>query len=104
MSNRPASAPGAGRPSWPLRIAATLLVVGLLAAGAGYVALRLRLPRLDGTATVHGLSTPVAITRDALGIPTVRAETRADAARAVGYLHAQDRFFQMDLMRRRAAG
>ena len=104
MSNRPASAPGAGRPSWPLRIAATLLVVGLLAAGAGYVALRLSLPRLDGTATVHGLSTPVAITRDALGIPTVRAETRADAARAVGYLHAQDRFFQMDLMRRRAAG
>src|SRR5690606_37244079 len=44
------------------------------------------------------------VTRDALGIPTIRAATREDAARALGFLHAQDRFFQMDLSRRRAAG
>ena len=39
-----------------------------------------------------------------IGIPTIRGATRADVARATGFLHAQDRFFQMDLARRRAAG
>ena len=38
------------------------------------------------------------------GVPTIRGATRDDVARALGYLHAQDRFFQMDLLRRRAAG
>lgn len=44
------------------------------------------------------------IERDALGVPTVHAESRRDVAFATGFLHAQDRFFQMDLLRRRAAG
>ncbi len=44
------------------------------------------------------------IERDALGVPTIRAATRLDAARALGFVHAQDRFFQMDLLRRAAAG
>ncbi len=51
-----------------------------------------------------GLQGTVEVTRDALGIPTVRAGSRQDVARAMGFLHAQDRFFQMDLSRRRAAG
>ncbi|HEY7817138.1 MAG TPA: penicillin acylase family protein, partial [Vicinamibacteria bacterium] len=42
--------------------------------------------------------------RDAKGVPTIRAETRLDLARALGFVHTQERFFQMDLMRRRAAG
>ena len=62
------------------------------------------LPLLDGSLQLAGLSAPVTATRDALGIPTIQGRTRADVARATGFLHAQDRFFQMDLTRRRAAG
>lgn len=62
------------------------------------------LPRLDGEAPLAGLSGDVTVARDALGVPSIRAITRLDAARALGFLHAQDRFFQMDMARRRAAG
>src|SRR5262245_61572105 len=81
-----------------------------LALGAGAVALWARaqltgsLPVLGGNVHLEGLSAPVIVTRDALGIPTVRGASREDVARATGFLHAQDRFFQMDLARRRAAG
>ena len=66
--------------------------------------LRASLPQLDGTLQVAGLSAPVSIVRDSLGIPTVRGASRVDVARAIGVLHAQERFFAMDLARRRAAG
>lgn len=88
-------------------LASVVSVLLVLAAGVAtwfYFQLRASLPQLDGTRTVAGLSTPVAITRDDLGVPTVRAASRADVARALGFLHAQDRWFQMDLLRRRAAG
>ena len=89
-------------------VLAFILIVPLLAAGIGAVwargTLRGSLPQLDGQRQLPGLSAPVRVTRDSLGIPTVRAATRVDAARATGFLHAQDRFFQMDLSRRRAAG
>ena len=62
------------------------------------------LPLLDGSHRLPGVSGPVTVTRDALGIPTIQGRTREDVARATGFLHAQDRFFQMDLNRRRAAG
>ena len=91
-----------------LRVVTVILVV-LLAATAvavvwGRAQLRASLPLLDGEHHVPGLAAPVTITRDRLGIPTIRARSRADAARATGFLHAQDRFFQMDLARRRAGG
>jgi penicillin amidase len=60
--------------------------------------------QLTGELTVSGLGADVTIDRDALGVPTVRAASREDLARALGFLHAQERFFQMDLARRRAAG
>ena len=88
----------------------TAVVLGLLAAvalGAGLWLrghLRSSLPRLDGAATVPGLAAAVTVERDALGMPTLRARDRVDATRALGWLHAQDRFFQMDLLRRAAAG
>src|SRR5262245_36190098 len=66
--------------------------------------LRGSLALLDGQLNVAGLSAPVTISRDALGIPRISGRTRGDVARATGFLHAQDRFFQMDLSRRRAAG
>ena len=80
----------------------------LVAAGFGALwargQLRGSLAQLEGTRKLSGLSSPVQVTRDALGIPTIRGATRADVARATGFLHAQDRYFQMDLARRRAAG
>jgi penicillin G amidase len=86
-------------------VAMALLLAGTTAAVVwGRAQLRGSLPQLDGARQLPGLTAPVRITRDALGIPTVHAATRADAARATGFLHAQDRFFQMDLSRRRAAG
>jgi penicillin amidase len=62
------------------------------------------LPKLDGEARLPGLSSPVTVEFDHLAIPTVTAQNREDAHRALGLLHARDRLFQMDLMRRKAAG
>src|SRR6185295_5713280 len=84
-----------------------LVLVAVLAAAAAFWVrgeLRASLPRLDGERRLPGLSAPVTIARDALGIPSIAGATREDVARATGFLHAQDRFFQMDLSRRRAAG
>ncbi len=84
-----------------------LIVLLVLSVGAAVWArtqLRGSLAQLDGTYQLAGLAAPVEISRDALGIPTVKGSNRADVARATGFLHAQDRFFQMDLARRRAAG
>ncbi|HEX5111160.1 MAG TPA: penicillin acylase family protein [Vicinamibacterales bacterium] len=66
--------------------------------------LRASLPQLDGSLTLAGLTAPVMVTRDGQGIPTIVGRSREDVARTTGFLHAQDRFFQMDLARRRAAG
>jgi penicillin amidase len=54
--------------------------------------------------SIEGLHNPVEVERDGFGVPTVTASTRRDLALATGFLHAQDRFFQMDLLRRVAAG
>ncbi|MDA1183634.1 MAG: penicillin acylase family protein [Acidobacteria bacterium] len=91
-----------------VRLAILVLTALLLATASGAAWLRWHvrgsLPDLDGERRLGGLSAPVDVTRDRLGIPTIRGLTRADVARATGFLHAQDRFFQMDLARRRAAG
>jgi penicillin amidase len=88
-----------------LAILVLVLVAGLVASGIwARGQLRASLPQLDGERRIPGLQAGVEVSRDALGIPTVRAGSRRDLARAMGFLHAQDRFFQMDLSRRRAAG
>lgn len=66
--------------------------------------LRASLPRLDGELRAVGLKAPLRITRDALGVPTIEAANRFDLAYGTGFVHGQDRFFQMDLSRRLAAG
>ncbi len=81
-----------------------LIVIALLAGGWIYWRVRASLPQLDGAATLAGLSAPVQVERDALGVPAIKAVNRVDAARALGWLHGQDRYFQMDLLRRSAAG
>lgn len=62
------------------------------------------LPRSDGKASVPGLSAPVTVTRDELGLPIVKGKSFEDVLRAEGFLHAQERFFQMDLTRRQSSG
>jgi penicillin G amidase len=90
------------------RAVLVLLLFAVAAVGGGWFYSRSRLqaslPVLDGRITLEQLHGPVTVARDALGIPTIRATSREDVARVTGFLHAQDRFFQMDLARRRAAG
>jgi penicillin G amidase len=62
------------------------------------------LPQLDGTIAAPGLSAPVTVTRDAHGIPTIQATSLDDLFFAQGYVTAQDRLWQMDVMRRFAGG
>jgi len=66
--------------------------------------LRTSLPQLEGDLTIAALSAPVTVTRDAHGVPRIKAETMEDAYNALGYVHAQDRLFQMEMMRRVGRG
>jgi len=85
-------------------VAIALLVLILALIAVFFALLSGSLPRLDGDISVADLAAPVTIDRDALGVPTVTAATRTDLAYATGFLHGQDRFFEMDLSRRLAAG
>ncbi|MFC2172166.1 penicillin acylase family protein [Acidobacteriota bacterium] len=91
-----------------LRTGLILLLLIVLAAGAaglwGWQRLRASLPIMEGELELEGLSAPVTVERDSLGVPAIRGANRVDVARATGFLHGQERFFQMDLMRRQAAG
>ena len=62
------------------------------------------LPILDGQLSLAGLQQSTQIERDAQGLVTITAQNRSDTAFALGFLHAQERFFQMDLLRRNSAG
>ncbi|MFD1619189.1 penicillin acylase family protein [Thalassotalea marina] len=62
------------------------------------------LPILDGKFPIYGLTDTVDVMRDANGVPTIKGTNRLDVAVATGFIHAQERFFQMDLLRRNAAG
>ncbi|WP_233236300.1 penicillin acylase family protein [Bordetella sp. LUAb4] len=95
------------RGKWRRRILGTLATIALLGVivvltGWGY--LRASLPRLDGAVAATGLAGSARIERDADGVVTVTASNRLDLAYATGYAHGQDRLFQMDLLRRVAAG
>lgn len=78
-----------------------LLLVGVLVI---YLAARGSMPILDGQISLNKLQMPTTITRDANGTVAIRTETWADGARALGFVHGQERFFEMDLTRRSAAG
>lgn len=62
------------------------------------------LPKLEGKQTLFGLSASTIVERDQQGIVTIKANNRLDVAIATGFVHAQERFFQMDLLRRNSAG
>jgi penicillin amidase len=85
-------------------LAIAVIVITAVAAGYGAWVLLESRPTLSGTETLPGLTAPATVTRDAAGVPTITAATRLDLARATGFIHAQERFFQMDLLRRAGAG
>jgi penicillin G amidase len=95
-----------------VRIAAGMVVSLLIVAVVGVIgsaawlkdAMREQLPVLDGKLQLAGLSAPVLVRRDALGVPHIQAATMDDLLEAQGYVIAQDRLWQMDMSRRFAAG
>src|SRR5215813_13628771 len=89
---------------WSGRGFLALLVLIIVACIGGYIWLRTSLPQVDGSVTVEGLAAPVEIARDDRGVPTIQAKSLNDAYFAIGFAHAQDRLFQMELMRRVGAG
>jgi len=89
---------------WLLRLIGFGITLCLLAALAGGGLIGATLPGGDLTLDIAGLSAPVDVTIDPDGIPRIRAANELDAAAALGFLHARERMFQMDLMRRAASG
>ncbi|MET4597203.1 penicillin acylase family protein [Stenotrophomonas sp. 2694] len=85
-------------------ILGVLLAIVLLAVLVLWLLLRGSLAELDGERPLPGLATKVTVERDALGVVTITAGNKTDALRALGRVHAQERYFEMDLMRRSAAG
>jgi penicillin amidase len=85
------------------------LVVAVLILGAGvvgyaYYVAHSALPQLDGQLQIPGLAAPVTVTRDSHGVPTIEAARLDDLFFAQGYVTAQDRLWQMDVMRRFGGG
>jgi penicillin G amidase len=85
-----------------LALVIVVLVAGFVA--YAWLAARAALPQLDGNIQVKGLSTTVTVTRDQQGVPTIQAANMEDLFFAQGYVTAQDRLWQMDMMRRFGAG
>ena len=85
-------------------VAASIVVIVLVGVAWFLSIARSALPELDGTLPVSGVAAPVSVTRDGHGVPTIESATIDDLFFAQGYITAQDRLFQMDLMRRAATG
>jgi penicillin amidase len=108
---RTAKSPRARKRRWPRILLWTVVIflaLFIFASAAGVLWLRsvaqAALPQLDGEVHLAGLSAPVTIQRDAHGVPHIDAATQDDMLVAQGYVTAQDRLWQMDAMRRSAAG
>lgn len=84
--------------------AGLLALLPVAAVAVVILMLRASLPDLDGEVRAAGLRSSVTIERDELGVPTITASNRLDVIYGLGFVHGQDRFFQMDLVRRDAAG
>ena len=94
-------------PRWIRWSGVTLAVLAVLVAlfvGIGLWAASRSIPLLDGQLQLPGLSAPITIQRDALGTAVLHGENRLDVARGLGFVHGQERFFEMDVTRRSAAG
>ncbi len=84
--------------------AMVLLMIVVLVLGTGVWHVGSKLPQRQGIATLSGLKGPVTVAFDERGVPHIEARNEADLYRALGYVHAQDRLFQMEILRRLARG
>jgi len=89
---------------WTARIVQGLGILLLVGAGVLLWWLDSSLPELDGTYVLPGIAGQVRIVRDANGVPHIYAETYEDAMFGLGFVHAQDRLYQMESQRRLGAG
>jgi penicillin amidase len=80
------------------------MAVGLALAAGGYAWLRTALPKTSGEVVLQGPGAPIEISRDRDGLVRIRAQSEPDAYFALGYVHAQDRLWQMEFQRRVGAG
>jgi penicillin G amidase len=87
-----------------LGLAGWLLAASGLLAGGVYAYLRRSLPRLQGTIEARGLRQPVEIIRDTDGVPHIYAQSKRDVLFGLGYVHAQDRLWEMEIWRRITQG
>jgi penicillin amidase len=83
-----------------MRIVGGLAVLSAVAMAGAFLYLRRSLPQVDGTVAVRGVHAPIDIVRDADAIPHVFATNKEDALFGLGYVHAQDRLWQMEFQRR----
>ena len=86
------------------KILAALVFLLLVAAAAAWLYLQRSLPQLDGEVRVRGAAAPIEIVRDREGVPHLFAKSDRDGWFAMGYVHAQDRLWQMEFQRRVAQG
>lgn len=89
---------------YSVRCGLGLLSVVVIAISIIILILYKTLPQLDGTVKLEQLTAEVRVHTDSHGIPVINASNRVDAVRALGYVTARDRLFQMELMRRKNAG
>ncbi len=89
---------------WLFRATVTLVILGVLGVTLLWWFLSRSLPDYDGTFEAAGLSAEVEIVRDHSNVPHIFADTDADVFFALGYAHAQDRLWQMTMLRRTAQG
>jgi len=89
---------------WLVRLAAALIGLAVLAAFLVYYLASRSLPDYDATLELPGLNAPVEIVRDNANVPHILAKTDHDAYYALGFAHAQDRLWQMIMLRRTAQG
>ncbi len=87
-----------------LTITGVLILLLSILAAAGYVLLYQSLPQKEGTVNVSFVQAPVSVTFDSMGLPQIWAQNENDAIAVLGYLHAADRLFQLDMTRRLAQG
>ncbi|HEX5092249.1 MAG TPA: penicillin acylase family protein, partial [Burkholderiales bacterium] len=87
-----------------VRAVLAVLILAAVAATGFYFHLRGSLPQVTGEARLATLQKPAEVLRDAFGVPHIYAQSLEDAMRALGYVHAQDRLWQMEMNRRTAAG
>ncbi|MBI5164526.1 MAG: penicillin acylase family protein [Magnetospirillum sp.] len=86
------------------KVVNSVMLALVIAASVLFLWLMSSLPRIEGRVPIHGLELPASVARDALGVPHITARSQRDAYFVLGWTHAQDRLWQMEMQRRIGAG